>query len=228
LSKDPVVLSALLFDLDGTLADTNPLHYQAWEEILTSDCGIVLTPSLYDAQISGRTNAEITADLLPDWPIAAGIELADRKEARFRELAHTSLRPLPGLERLLQWLRDRHLPSVIVTNAPRANAVFMLQVLQLESTFQAVILAEEVAAGKPDPAPYQAGLERLGVEAMAAIALEDSPTGVRSAIGAGIATLGLTTTHPAVELLDGGAKLTIANFEDPKLWDYLNFRTSHP
>lgn len=165
---------------------------------------------------------------MPDWPIAAGTELADRKEARFRDLAQTGLRPLPGLDRLLQWLRDRHLPSVVVTNAPRANAAFMLQVLQLESVFQAVILAEDVEAGKPDPAPYQAGLTRLGVDPVAAIALEDSPAGVRSAIAAGIATLGITTTHPAVELLDVGAKLTIANFEDPKLWDYLHFRTSHP
>lgn len=213
------MLQAILFDLDGTLADTNPLHYRAWERILR-DFDRTLTPAFYADRISGRTNAEIIADILPQLDPAAARDLADRKEAQFRDSAR-DLQPLAGLHRLLDWARDRRLRLGVVTNAPPANARFMLAALNLQDAFETLVLAEDAPPGKPDPAPYRLGLDRLETPPERAIAFEDSPSGARSAVGAGIRTFGMMTTHGAAELEPLGVCGLLRDFSDRALWDLL-------
>ena len=109
----------------------------------------------------------------------------------------------------------------MVTNAPRNNAVHTLEVLELTSTFPTVILAEDAPPGKPDPAPYQIALTRLGVDREKAIAFEDSTTGIRSAVAAGIYTIGVTSTHSSKILLEAGASMAIADFNSEELWSLI-------
>jgi HAD superfamily hydrolase (TIGR01509 family) len=210
-------MRALLFDLDGTLADTDRLHEQAWLEALLP-YGIRGDHAFYQQHISGHLNPEIVARLLPQLSADEGAALVEAKERRFRELAR-GLEALPGLDELWWWARGRGLARALVTNAPRPNVELVLQALGVE--FDLVVLAEELAAGKPDPLPYRTALERLGLEAGEALAFEDSPSGVRSAMGAGIRTIGLTTGHDPQGLLEAGAWLLIDNFSDERLWRYL-------
>ncbi|KKJ01249.1 HAD family hydrolase [Prochlorothrix hollandica] len=203
--------TTILFDLDGTLANTDPLHYQIWAELLP-ELGRTLTPDFYQHHISGRQNRCLLADLFPDWPLAVVDQFADRKEALFRERAAAKLEPLPGLLPFLDWIKGRGLICGVVTNAPRLNAFFMLETLDLVRWFDTIVIAEEAAAPKPDPAPYCWALERLGRGATTAIAFEDSAPGIRSATGAGIYTVGLTTTHGAADLRSAGAREVCADF----------------
>jgi beta-phosphoglucomutase-like phosphatase (HAD superfamily) len=96
----------------------------------------------------------------------------------------------------------------------------MLQQLGLE--FPLKILSDDLGAGKPDPKPYRVALEQLGLEAKEALAFEDSPTGVRSAKEAGIATVAITSGHSREALVKEGADLLVADFADSALWAYLN------
>lgn len=128
---------------------------------------------------------------------------------------------MTGLMRLLDWSKSRQIKQAVVTNAPRKNAEFMLNALRLKKIFPILILAEEAPKGKPDPAPYQLALERLGVSASEAIAFEDSPSGVRSATGAGIFTIGVNSTHDSNYLLEAGAKWVIKDFSSSQLWEWL-------
>lgn len=210
-------MRALLFDLDGTLADTDRLHERAWLEVLLP-YGIRGDHAFYQRHISGHLNPEIVARLLPHLSADEGRALIEAKERRFRELAR-GLEALPGLDELWQWARGRGLAQALVTNAPRPNVELVLRTLGVE--FDLIVLAEELAAGKPDPLPYRTALERLGLEAAEALAFEDSPSGVRSAVGAGIRTIGLTTGHDPQGLLEAGASLLIDNFSDERLWRYL-------
>jgi len=210
-------MRALLFDLDGTLADTDRLHEQAWLETLRF-YGIEGDHHFYQTQISGGLNPEIVRRLLPQLSEAEGEAFIARKERRFRELAQ-DLRALPGLEALLAWARRKKLLTGLVTNAPHENARHVTQALGL--SFDVVVLAEELAAGKPDPLPYRVALERLDLGAPEALAFEDSPAGVKAAVSAGIPTIGLTTGHPPEALKAAGAFLLIADFTDPQLWKYL-------
>lgn len=216
------MLSAILFDLDGTLVNTDPIHYKAWQEML-SGYGIEIDETFYKSRISGRLNPVIIQDILPQLSLEAGEQFAEAKEALFRELA-PKLQPMPGLSDILAWTEEHGLKRAVVTNAPRKNAEFMLSVLGLTDTFPTVILAEEAPAGKPDPAPYQLALKHLGISPEAAIAFEDSPSGIRSSVAAGIFTIGIASTYEPNKLCSAGAKMAIPNFTAPQLWEWLNSR----
>lgn len=214
------MLQAILFDLDGTLVNTDPLHFLTWREALIP-FDFEMDEGAYKRLISGRLNEEIVQDLFPQLPLAESIKIAEAKEARFRELAG-QLKPLAGLEKILEWSKQRGFQQALVSNAPRENVQFMLTSLQLQSVFPTIILADEMEKGKPDPAPYLEALKRLGVSRENAIAFEDSPAGILSAVGAGIFTIGVASTHPPTYLKERGADLVITDFTEPVLWDYLN------
>jgi HAD superfamily hydrolase (TIGR01509 family) len=214
------MLAAILFDLDGTIVNTDPIHYRAWQEMLSS-YGIEIDETFYKSRISGRLNPEIVKDILPQLSAAEGQKFADEKEALFRKLA-PDLKPLNGFSELLTWTDTHQLKRALVTNAPRLNAEFMLEVLGIKEAFHKVVLADDCIAGKPDPAPYQVALNKLGITAEQAIALEDSPSGIRSAVGADIRTIGIASTHEPQVLQDIGAFMAIPDFTDLQLWTFLN------
>ena len=213
------MLDALLFDLDGTLADTDKLHLLAMQQLLHED-GRTLTEAEFEAHISGRANADLCRYLFPDRPLSEHRDFADRKEARFRELSPT-LQPTPGLVRLLEYAEARGIGMAVVTNAPRANAEHMLAALDLAGRFEHVLVAEELPKAKPDPLPYLTGLQRTGAQAEQALAFEDSVPGVKAASGAGIYTVGLSTSQTAEALMAAGAQLVVADFEDERLWEVI-------
>ncbi len=206
---------ALLFDLDGTLSETNSAHYLSWAEIL-EPYGYDISWEFYRDRISGRLSPEIVEDLLPDLSPEKGREIADSKEANFRERSD-ALEPMPGLLDFIEGWRERGVARSLVTNAPKENVIAMLSALGLEDAFEPVILADEVEAGKPDPAPYNAALKTLGVPADEAVAFEDSPSGIASSLAAGIPTVGIASTHEPEDLEHLGADLVIRDFTDPKL-----------
>jgi HAD superfamily hydrolase (TIGR01509 family) len=214
-----MTLNALLFDLDGTLADTDPTHYLTWQDMLRG-YDLEIDPDFYKKHFSGRRNIEIFQELLPQLSLAEGEQLSQAKEAAFRDRA-SHLLPLPGLFNLLTWADEQDLRQAVVTNAPRENAEFMLQTLGLSDRFSTVVLGEELVRGKPDPLPYQVALEQLGVSAEQAVAFEDSPSGVRAAIAAGIPTVGIATTQTPELLYQLGVILVIADFTDARLQDIL-------
>ncbi|MFF7061521.1 HAD-IA family hydrolase [Pseudomonas sp. NPDC008258] len=211
------MLTALLFDLDGTLTDTDTLHLQAFRQLLREHDGRELSQAQFDAQVSGRANGELFAELFTGASAEQCQALADRKEALFRDMS-PQLEPMPGLLRLLAHAEAKGMGMCVVTNAPRLNAEHMLSAMGLAQRFEHVLVAEELARPKPDPLPYFTGLQRLGAEAGQALAFEDSLPGVAAASGAGIFTVGVATTQTPERLLAAGAGLVIADFDDPELW----------
>ena len=217
-----LMLKALLFDLDGTLADTNSVHRATWAEALRP-YGYDVTWDFYREHITGRVTTEIIADLLPDFSAEEGRELIESKEADFRERAGT-LKPLPGLLDFVEKGREKGMKIALVTNAPKENASTVLRVLGLDDAFDPVILADEVGSGKPDPAPYNAALEALGVSAEEAVAFEDSASGIDSSVAAGIPTVGIASTQDPKELEGLGVDLVVRDFADPKLEAFIEGR----
>jgi HAD superfamily hydrolase (TIGR01509 family) len=214
-----MTLKALLFDMDGTLSNTDPIHMLAWQETFRAH-NILVDDAVYHERIVGRVNPQIVRDFLPHLDEADVARVVEEKEAAFRRLA-TKLEPLPGLARILEWRVIQKLKTALVTNATNHTVPFNLQALGLGDYFQVRVLADEVPAGKPDPRHYEAALERLGIQAKEAIAFEDSPSGVQSASGAGIITVGITTTQAPELLKTAGATLTVPDFNARELWDFL-------
>jgi HAD superfamily hydrolase (TIGR01509 family) len=206
---------ALLFDLDGTLAETDSLHRPTWVEALAPH-GITVDEAFYRDRISGRSNARVLEELLPDLSAEEALGIAAAKEAAFRELAG-DLEPLPGLIAFVEGARERGLRLALVTNAPRENVVAVLAALGLADDFDDLVLADEVGEVKPDPGPYEAALVRLGVAAGEALAFEDSASGIASSTGAGVPTVGVASTQSPRTLEEAGAFAVIEDFTDPNL-----------
>lgn len=219
------MLKAVIFDLDGTLTDSDKVHYQIFQDFFAKH-GVALNRTLYRQKISGRQNIAILADFLPQLSAKEGETFSTQKEAAFREKAKGQLTPLPGLIDLLAQLSAQNLAAAIVTNAPTENAYFMLQTLGLSNRFSPIVIGDELPRGKPDPLPYQTALSKLGISASEAIVFEDSTAGIKSAVGAGIFTIGITTTHSASELKAVGASQTIADFTNPLIQSLLKHQDS--
>lgn len=209
------MLKALLFDLDGTLAETDSIHWPAWAAILEPR-GYDVSWAFYGEYISGRLNPDVVADFMPDLSPEAALAVVEAKEADFRERVG-ALEPLPGLLDFVEAGRARGLAAALVTNAPRANALAVLRALRLDDAFETLILAEDVGVGKPDPTPYKAALAALGLQPEQAIAFEDSPAGLTSAVAAGIPTVGIASTQDPAKLTALGARIVAVDFTDPKL-----------
>ena len=207
--------SALLFDLDGTLADTDSLHLPTWVDVL-EPYGVRVDEEFYRESLSGRNTSEIVRDLLPELSDEENRSVGDAKEARFRERA-TELEPLPGLVDFVEHGRERGMRVALVTNAPEENVEALMLALGLRNLFDTVVLADEVEAVKPDPAPYTAALKKLGVPAEEALAFEDSISGISSSVAAGIPTVGIASSQKPETLLAAGAFVTAEDFTDPQL-----------
>ena len=207
---------ALLFDIDGTLADTDALHLEAFN-LVFGPRGHDIDHRRYTREIQGHSNASIgerfLAQELPDRRTA----IMDEKEATFRRLVSGKVRPMPGLMALLARADHAGVPMVAVTNAPRLNAEMLLAGLGIMHRFKAVVIGDELPHGKPHPMPYLEGLRAVSAVPHLSVAFEDSRSGVKSASAAGIATVGVRTSLSHADLTEAGAALTADTFEDPEL-----------
>jgi len=191
------------------------LHLPTWVDVL-EPYGVEVDEEFYRESISGRNTSEIVRDLLPELSDEENRSVGDAKEARFRERA-PELEPLFGLVDFIDRGRERGMKIALVTNAPEENVEAILLALELRDLFDTVVLADDVEAVKPDPAPYRAALNRIGVRAEEALAFEDSVSGISSSVAAGVPTVGITSSQDPQRLLDAGAFMTAEDFTDAHL-----------
>lgn len=217
--------AGLLFDIDGTLVDTDALHLKAFNQVF-APFGHQFDEARFKAELQGFSITAIRQAFLSHLPEQQQIDILDEKEALFRDMARTELRPLDGLMALLDAADAAGLPMVAVTNAPRANAELMLTGLGIKHRFRAVVLGDELEHGKPHPMPYLEGLKILGARAELSVAFEDSRAGVQSASGAGIATVGIRTGLSHDELLRAGATTSALSYAEAALLDFIARRVS--
>ncbi|RIY01934.1 HAD family phosphatase [Aureimonas flava] len=211
----PAGIEALLFDLDGTLVHTDPLHFLAMRGLLEAE-GVAIDDATFQAHVSGQPNEAIGRHFFPERGPAEHRAFIERKEARFRELAG-ALVPLAGVVAFIDRARAEGLRVALVTNAPRANVSHMLEAIGLADRFETVIYGDELARGKPDPLPYRLALEAFGLAPDRAVAFEDSPPGLAAAKGAGLFCVGIATSRSPEALRAAGADLAVADFEDASL-----------
>ena len=224
---NPTPGAALLFDIDGTLADTDPLHLKAFNQAF-APYGHSFDRTRFVSELQGLANVDIAARFLPDLDHAAAMAVMDAKEALFRELAASEIHAVPGLFDLLDLADAAGLRMAAVTNAPRANAELILAGLGVTSRFQAVVIGAELPHGKPHPMPYLEGLRLLGARADLSVAFEDSRTGIASATAAGLTTIGIQTGLADADLRAAGATLSIPGYDDPDLLTLIAERVRQP
>jgi HAD superfamily hydrolase (TIGR01509 family) len=180
----------VVFDNDGLLLDTESVWTRA-EEVLFVRRDLDFT--LAHKQELVGTSAEIAGGILErrlGEPGRAREIIAELNELVLAELER-GVEPMPGATELLATLGEREMRIGLVSNSPRVFIERSLTITGLGGAFHEVLSAHEVAAPKPAPDPYLEVCRRLGVEPAEAIALEDSPTGVAAAVGAGMTVIGI-------------------------------------
>lgn len=212
--------AALLFDIDGTLADTDPLHLEAFNRTF-EPYGHHFDKAQFALELQGKANEAIAKRFVPDLPPEEQMAVMAGKEQLFRDLARTQIHAVPGLFELLDLADASGLPMAAVTNAPRANADLILNGLGIRDRFHALVIGEELAHGKPHPLPYLEGLRQLGASAEASVAFEDSRTGIASATAAGLKTIGMRTSLIHLDMIAAGASMSADRYDDPALLDFI-------
>ena len=203
----------MLFDIDGTLADTDALHVEAFNQVF-GPRGHVFDRARAAKELMGFSTASLAERFLPDETPERQAAIMDEKEALFRKLVSGKVQPMPGLMTLLAFADRAGIPMVAVTNAPRLNAEMLLAGLGIMDRFKALMIGDELSHAKPHPLPYLEGLRAVNASASLSVAFEDSRSGIASASAAGIATVGIRSSLSHAELVAAGARLTVASFDD--------------
>lgn len=186
--------------MDGVLIDSGDTHFRAWREILAAERRAPLSTEDFRRTFGQRNSEMLRIILGADLPDDAAARLADLKEAHYRDLLRRDgIQPLPGV---LQWLQ--HFSQVgwqhaVASSAPRANLEAILDVIHMRHYFGALVTAEDVSRGKPDPEVFLTAAQKLGVSPARCVVIEDAPTGVEGARRAGMACIGVLTTHERLD-----------------------------
>ncbi|MDX2033640.1 MAG: beta-phosphoglucomutase family hydrolase [Blastocatellia bacterium] len=193
---------AVIWDLDGTLIDSADFHWQAWRAVMAVE-EFTITYEAYVADF-GKRNDEILRSrvdaALSDAEIAR-ISLAKEEEYR-RMVREAGLQLLPGAEDWLKRLSANGWRQALGTSAPRGNIDAVFAALGIAPWFDAVMSSEEVRAGKPAPDVFLRAAEKMGVPPEQCIVIEDAPAGIEAARRAGMRSIGVLTTHPALPAAD--------------------------
>lgn len=190
-------IRAVVFDLDGVLADSEGLHILAWEEIARVYHLAEDRMPLHDW--IGYPDTEIVKDVVREHGLSISPEdLLDHKRRIFRRLIAVKLKPIPGSVEALSDLDS--IPLGLSTSSSRSEAELMLRVLCITDRFRTIITSNDVKRSKPAPDSYLLAVERLGIAPKHCVAIEDSSTGVQSAREAGLIVLAVTNSLPAEKL----------------------------
>ena len=203
------MIRAVIFDFDGVIANSEPLHFRAYRDVLV-DKGIALTESSYYELYLGYDDIgafkAIAADTGTALTAADMASLVARKAVRLEELEQSGSVLFPGARDAIMRMADAF-PIAVASGALKAEILRVLDHEGLRGHFQFVVSAEDTPASKPDPAPYLLAAEKLrstvaDLHAHECVAIEDSKWGLVSARAAGMRTVGITQTYPASELVD--------------------------
>jgi HAD superfamily hydrolase (TIGR01509 family) len=179
----------VLWDLDGTLVDSEEYHWRSWRDTMAGE-GVALTFEQFRATFGWRNDAILRQWLGDDIDARRAARIGDAKEELYRSLVRSGgLVPLPGAA---EWVRRLHAEGwqqAIASSAPRLNVEVVMEVIGLAAQFQATASAEDVERGKPDPEIFLSAASRLGATPAHAIVVEDAAAGIEAARRAGMRSI---------------------------------------
>jgi beta-phosphoglucomutase family hydrolase len=188
-------LEAVLWDLDGVIADTAIYHYQAWQDVFGKR-GVTFTEEQFMRHFGQRHDTIIYTALGSDISAKEFDAITSEKQEDYRRRVADHIRPLPGAIELIQSLNRHRIKTAIASSAPPENIDIILQGLGIQDYFQAVARGTEVAEGKPSPQVFLLAAEKLGVESANCVVIEDAIAGVDAARKAGMKCVAVTNSHP--------------------------------
>ena len=211
------MLQALIFDLDGVVVDSHPVHKRAWKTLFTS-LGRNFSDAELEFVVEGNKREEILRHFLGELTAEQIKEYGARKEAIFKDFA-SELKAIPGLEHFFADIAAAGLPIALASSASRSRVEYLVRQLGFARFFQVVVTSDDVSRGKPDPALFQLAAAQLGIEACDILVCEDAINGVAAAKAAGMKCLAVAANGRAPILERAGADKIIPDFTSVRLDD---------
>lgn len=205
---------AVLWDMDGVIVDSGPLHFAAWQEAFAKR-GIAFTRESFAGLFGARNDFIIRSIMGTNLPAENIRILAQEKEERFRRKATGSIKPFPGVIRLLNSIKKGNFKLGLVSSAPKENIDLVIGELRLEPVFDCIVFGREVSESKPSPQAYLLAAQKLEVSPNDCLVIEDSPLGIKAAKTAGMKCLAIANTHPRQQLKE--ADKVVDSLEDVDL-----------
>ena len=199
-------LDAVIFDMDGVLIDSEPLHFGVLNEVLALD-GYTLDAAENEQFIGTTTEVMFEALIRRHNLPRTVLDYTERYEAAVLRVLRQPHAPRPGVRELIERLRQLGLRLGVASSSNRAWVAATLESLGLADQFDTVVSGDDVTHGKPDPEIYLLTAQRLGAPPARCVAIEDSPNGVTSAHAAGMTVLGVRTPYTAHLQLTGAARI---------------------
>jgi HAD superfamily hydrolase (TIGR01509 family) len=192
LALPPGPFSAYLFDLDGTIADTMPLHFESWTQAVAEQGGTFPEDLFYDW---GGIPLPRTVEMLNErlGYSMSPTAVAHRKEELYLAML-SGIRPIASVLAIIEAEHGR-IPFAVVSGSPHASIQHTLSILGLLDKFEVLVGAEDYAHGKPDPEPFLTAAMRLGVPPAQCLVFEDADAGIASAEAAGMAWVRIPHTR---------------------------------
>lgn len=216
------MLSAVIFDFDGIIVDSEPMHFRAFNEVL-NPVDIEITWEDYCEIYIGFDDRDAFREAFMKNDRKSGeIEmkrLIEEKAAVFQKyIREGDVTALPGAVELIKSIPVR-LPVALCSGALREDIDPIIQGLKIDGCFSKIVTAEDTPKSKPDPAPYQLTCEKLGIDDPATVvAIEDTPAGIMSAKGAGLKVLAVTNSYDRDYLMEADAVTdSLENVSRPQL-----------
>ncbi len=183
-----MALAAVIWDLDGTLSDTEQLHFKAWRATM-AEHGLDYPYEQFLAGF-GRSNLDMLAEQMPTFTPTRIAEISEQKELAYRQLLQPgAIELLAGVQHWLDRFRTLGIPQVLGSSAPMANIVAMIDVLGIGAYFHGLLSGYLVPRGKPDPMLFLRCAAAVETPAMDCVVIEDSIHGVEAAFRAGMASI---------------------------------------
>jgi len=209
-------IGAVIWDMDGVIANTAPFHFSAWQEIFGKR-GVKFTERDFRHSF-GRRNDTIIRNTLGEQIAQDEIEaIAREKEATFRRIIGQKIKPIPGAVALLQSLKQNGVKMAIASSTPIENIRLITGSLGIANCFQAIVTGHDVTEGKPSPQVFLMAAQKLGVKPENCVVIEDAVAGVTAAKRAGMHCVAVTSTHSRQSLK--GADLIVKTLEEISIND---------
>lgn len=182
---------AFLFDFDGVITDSEPYVFEVLKQMIKDNFGIELPYSDINMTI-GCSDRKVAEYIANEYHIDYSVELSEKLKKNYPDyyFEYGGIKPFPYLRDLLSILKDRGRKVAIVSSTDRAHLEAALSRMGLSVFIDTIISGSDVQNKKPSPEPYLKGLEALSVDKQDAVVIEDSPTGIQSAVNAGIDCIG--------------------------------------
>lgn len=203
---------AVIFDLDGVLVDTEPIHKKA-ELQACREYGFEPPPDLWRSfkGIRERDIFTAVAKQAGAWPVDVD-DLIRRKTEIYLRLIANELPTVPGSADFVRTAKERIGRVCLATSTTRTIAEATLRALGVREQFDELVTGEQVEKGKPDPEIYRLACSRFGLQPPECLVVEDSDNGIRSAAAAGCRVAGITTSFPRAVVQEAGASIVVDSF----------------